>query len=125
MHGHHPARIEIEKGAGSVGGIGVDVAECRRIVGADRKQRQFRGEPLADFAEAREVSRVAGVVNGMFSAAQDIATVAAMGILDDACSPMSRGNVGDRQIRDGDSCSTNRVLLRRSKPRSETKSKTW
>src|SRR5580704_8173659 len=35
VHGDHPAGFQIEKGAGGVGGIGVDVAEGRRVVGSD------------------------------------------------------------------------------------------
>ena len=37
VHGNHPTGFEIEKGAHGVSGIGMDVAELRRIVGADRQ----------------------------------------------------------------------------------------
>src|SRR5207245_8438309 len=37
VHGDHPARVEVKKGAGSGGGAGMDVAERRRIVSSDRQ----------------------------------------------------------------------------------------
>ena len=52
MHGHHPARFKIEEGAHGVGGIGMDVAELRRVIGADRKQREFGSEAASDLGEA-------------------------------------------------------------------------
>src|SRR5260370_38000155 len=39
VHGHHPAGIQIEKGASGVGGTCVDIAKLGRIVGAARQQR--------------------------------------------------------------------------------------
>src|SRR5208282_3174868 len=95
MHGHHPARFQIEEGAGGVGGAGMDVAELRRIVGADGEERQFGREAATDFAEAGEVGGVSGVVDGVFAAAQHVAAVAAVRILEDARSPMARGDMGD------------------------------
>src|SRR5581483_10673190 len=41
-----------------------------------------------------EVSGIAGVIDGVFPTAQDIATVAAMRVLDDAGSPVAGGDVG-------------------------------
>src|SRR5579871_535951 len=37
VHGDHPARLEVKEGASGVGRIRMDVAECRRIVGANRQ----------------------------------------------------------------------------------------
>src|ERR1700690_4067095 len=95
MHGHHPAGVEIEKGAGSVGGAGVYVAELRRVVSADREERQFRRQPSSDLAKAREIRRVSGVIHGVLAAAQHIAAISSMRIFKNPRSPMPRGNVRD------------------------------
>src|ERR1700687_452286 len=44
VHGYHPAGLEIEKGLGGVGGIGMDVAALRRSRGAEREQREGGGQ---------------------------------------------------------------------------------
>jgi len=73
----------------------VDIAELRRVVGADRKERHVGMEAASDFEEAVEVGRVAGVIDGMLAGAKDIASVAAVRVFEHACSPMARGDVGD------------------------------
>ena len=90
--------FEVEEGARGVGGIGVDVAELRRIVGADGKQREFGREAASDFAEAGEVGGVAGVIDGMLAGLQNKAAVAAMRIFQNARSPVARGYVRDGKI---------------------------
>ena len=52
-------------------------------------------EPASDLAKAGEISGVSGVVNGVLAAAQHVAAVAAVRILEDARSPMPRGHVRD------------------------------
>ena len=42
VHGNHPARLKVEEGAHGVCGIGVNVAELRRIVGTDREATRVR-----------------------------------------------------------------------------------
>ena len=69
MHGDHPAGLQIEKGLGGIGGAGVDVAELRRIVGADGQKREFGRQAASDFAEAGEIGGVSGVVHGVLAAA--------------------------------------------------------
>src|SRR6267143_2899244 len=76
VHGHHPAGIEIKKGPGSVGGISVNIAERRWIVGSNGEQREFRGQAPADFAKACKVSSVASVVDRVFACLQNKATIA-------------------------------------------------
>ena len=49
VHGHHPAGLEVEEGASGVGRIRVNVAELRRIVGADGKQSEFGRKAVTDF----------------------------------------------------------------------------
>ena len=98
VHGDHPPGLEIEEGAHGVGRIGVDVAELRRIVGADGKQREFGSEAASNLAEAREVGGIAGVIDGVLARLQYKAAVTAMRIFQDARSPMPRGNVRDREI---------------------------
>src|SRR5580698_307498 len=95
VHGDHPAGFEIEKGAGSVGRTGVDVAELLWIVGSNGKQRQLRREAASDFAEARKVSGVSGMVDGVFAAAQHVASITTMRIFQDARSPVPRRDVSN------------------------------
>jgi hypothetical protein len=95
VHGNHPTRFEVDEGAGGVGGIGVYVAKLLGIVGSDGKQREFRRKTAANLAEAVKVGRVAGVIDGVLAAAQDIAAITAVRIFDNAGSPMTGGDVGD------------------------------
>ena len=78
VHGYHPTRIEIEKGLHSVGGIGMHVAKLRRIVGSNGKEGKLWREALPNFAETIEVGGVPGVIDRLFTGAEDVATVAAM-----------------------------------------------
>src|ERR1700731_404175 len=96
VHGNHPARFKVEESAHGVGGIGVDVAELRRIVGADGEQSELGGKAASDFAEAGEVRGVAGVIDGVLAGLQHKAAVAAVRIFQNASAPMSRRNVGYR-----------------------------
>jgi hypothetical protein len=95
VHGDHPAGLQIEKGFGGIGGAGVDVTELLGVVGADREQRDLRRQAASDFAETGEVGSVSGVVEGVFTAAQHIASVTTMRIFQNARSPMARRNVGN------------------------------
>src|SRR5581483_988280 len=97
MHWHHPAGIQIEEGAGGVAGIGMDIPKRRGIVRANRKQRDFGPQALANVAEPGEISGVSGVVDRMLIVAQHVPAVAAMRILNNAGSPVSRWDVSDRQ----------------------------
>src|SRR5258706_2555576 len=85
----HPARFQVEEGAGSVGRIGVHVAERRGIVGANGKQRQLRRQAPPDFAKARKVSPVSRVIDRVLPGPQYIASIAAMRIPEDARAPVS------------------------------------
>ena len=78
VHGNHPAGFEIEEGAHGVGRIGVNVAELRRIVCADGKQRDLRREAAPDFAKARKISSIASMIDGMLAGLQNEAAIAAM-----------------------------------------------
>ena len=74
------------------------VAKLRRIVGADRQQRQFRREAPSNFTEAIEVGGVSGVVNGVLAAAQYVSAIAAVRIFQNARAPMPRGNMRYQKI---------------------------
>ena len=97
MHGHHPAGVEIEEGANSVGRVGVHVAERRRVIRANGQQSDVGGEALADFAKAGEVRGVAGMIDRVLVIADDVAAVTAMRIFDNARAPMTGRNMGDGQ----------------------------
>ena len=95
VHGHHPTRFEIEEGRDGISRAGVHVAECWRIVGSDGEQGEFGRQTAADLRKAAEICRIAGMVDGVFAAAQDVAAITAVGILNNAGAPMARGYVRD------------------------------
>lgn len=98
MHGHHPAGFEIEKGLSGVGGIGVDVAELRRVVGADGQQSKLRSKTTSDFAEAGEICGIAGVIDRVFAGLQHESPIAAVRVFQDAGAPVARRHVGHGDI---------------------------
>src|SRR5438067_2594828 len=65
VHGNHPLRIQVEEGAGGVAGTGVDIAKRWRIISADWKQGELRGQARANLAKLGEISGVTGVINRM------------------------------------------------------------
>src|SRR5579859_1714926 len=98
VHGNHPPRLEVEKGSRSIRGIGMHVAKLRRIVSADRKQRELRSEASPDLAKPRKIRGVARVIDGVLARFQHEAAVAPMRILQNPRAPVARGHVGYRQI---------------------------
>ena len=98
MHRNHPAGFEIKECLHGIGGVGVNVAELRRIVSADGQQSEFGSEAASDFAEAGKVGSIACVIDRVFARLQDEASVAAMRIFQDPRAPVTRRNVRDRQI---------------------------
>src|SRR5437660_5310163 len=67
VHGNHPPRVEVKKGFGCVRGVGVDVAELRRVVSSDREQSELGSKTPPDFRESRKVRGIAGMIDGMLS----------------------------------------------------------
>src|SRR5207302_3574656 len=63
MHRHQSLRAQLEKRLHGFLGIHVDFAPGRRVVTADRQQRDLDIVPLTDFLEALEVSAVAAMEN--------------------------------------------------------------
>ena len=63
MHRHQCFRAELEKGLHRFLRIHVHFASARRVVGADRQERDLDLVALADFLEAREISAVAAMKN--------------------------------------------------------------
>lgn len=98
MHGNHPSRIQIEEGARGVTGAGVNIAELRRIVGANWQERDLRAETSADLAKTGKIRSIAGVINGVLAAAQDVATVSAVRIAQNARTPVAGWYVRDGYI---------------------------
>src|SRR5690242_3339323 len=95
VHGHHPARTQVEKGAHRVCRAGVHVAKSGRIVGADGEQRQVRVKLTPNFAETGKIGGVAGVVNGVAFAFQNVAAVTAVRVLDNARAPVPGRHAAD------------------------------
>src|SRR5215467_905629 len=98
MHGNHPARLEIEESFGCIRRIRVHIAELRRIVGSNRKQREFGRKTTSDFAEAGEVRRIACVIDRMLAIFQDEASITTMRILQNSRTPMTRWDVRYSQV---------------------------
>src|SRR5947209_2323264 len=90
MHGNHPARLEVKKGAHGVGGVGVYVTKLRRIVGADGKESQFRSQTTSDLTEAWEIRRVAGVIHGMLTGLQNKTAVSTVRVFQDTRAPVAQ-----------------------------------
>ena len=88
VHGNHPPRVEIKKGFGCVRGIGVDIAELGWVISSDGEQSELGSKTPSDFRESRKVCGVAGVIDRMLSRFQNKASIAAMGIFENACAPM-------------------------------------
>src|SRR5215469_3122677 len=62
MHRDHPAGVQVEKGARSVGRIGMDITKLGRIIGSDGQQSELGCQPTADFPKPGKVGSIAGVV---------------------------------------------------------------
>src|SRR3954453_821276 len=72
VHWDHPLRAKIDERSHRVFRAGVNVAVRSRLVSADRQQRTARTQAVPDLAEAAEICRIAGVVNGMFARADHV-----------------------------------------------------
>src|SRR5258706_11461746 len=98
VHGDHPACTQVDEGFGGVFGASVDVAEAFGRVSADGEQGHSGRQALADLTEACEVGGVAGVIEGILTRAENISTVAAVGIFENAGAPVARGHVRDFEV---------------------------
>src|SRR5262245_29323375 len=97
VHRDHPASLQIEESSRRICGAGMHVAEIRRMVSANRKQRQLRGQTISDLAKSRKVSRVARVVDGVMIVAQHVSAIAAMRVFQHSRAPMPRRHMSDGQ----------------------------
>src|SRR5579864_2742346 len=97
MHGDHPPRVQVKEGSSGVGGAGMNVAKRWRIVCADGKQRELWRKSHANFAEARKICGIAGVVNGMLIVPKNVAAVSAMRVAQNARTPMARRSMRYRE----------------------------
>ena len=78
--GHHHFALEFGEGAHGFLGIHVHVAAGRRVVAADREERDVDRVALADFLEARKIGGVAAMKDGASIAVDDESTKSAMRI---------------------------------------------
>src|SRR5581483_2361007 len=90
VHRHHPPGIQIQKGTGCICWAGVYITKLRRVVSANRQKRELRAKPHSDFTEAGEVRSIAGVIDRMFSVAQNVSSIAAVRVAKNTRSPMAR-----------------------------------
>src|SRR5205085_3893856 len=90
MHRHECFRVEFIECAHGLFRIHVHFAGERRIVSADRQQRDLDVVTFTDFLESLEISGVAAVKNGTAVSADDKATKATMSVSEKARAPMMR-----------------------------------
>src|SRR5581483_5242447 len=98
MHGNHPAGVQVEEGASSIGGAGMNIAEGGWIVGANGEKRKLWRKPHPDLTKSRKIGSISGVVDRMPSSAQHVTAVAAVRVLQHPRSPVPRGYVSDGEI---------------------------
>jgi len=96
MHGDHEAGAQVLKGAESLFGVHMVLAEFRSVVGPDGKKGDFRLQFAADFPEAIKIRGIPGVVHDGAAKIDDIAAVSPMEVGDLAGAPMFGGDKSDR-----------------------------
>ena len=99
MHRDEDLRLEIFKGAEGFFRIHVVFAEFRAVIGPDGKECDFGVKFFSDFAEAREVTGIAGVVDGATAHIDHISAISAMVIGDFPGAPVFGGDKGDSRSR--------------------------
>lgn len=71
-----------------------------REVGADREKSDIGREAAANLGEAVEVCGVAGVIDGVVVGSDDVASEAAVGVVEHARSPVATGSHGNAEAGD-------------------------
>jgi len=96
VHGHHPAGIQIEKGSHRVLPGWCERCEtapgCRPPIGSNASSGDSRC-PISRKPE--KIRGIAGVIHGVFAGAKNVPAVAAMGIFDNARSPVAGWHMRD------------------------------
>src|SRR6185369_3406315 len=64
------------------------------MIGANRQERNFGVQTLANFGEAVEVGRVACVINGILAMSDDVTPESTMHVANDARTPVFRRRMG-------------------------------
>ncbi len=96
VHGDEGAcGAEVEEGLQGLFGAGVDGAIAVGEVGTDGQQRDLRLQAMADLFETMEVGGVAGVVDAVAAAAQDVTAVVTVGVVEHARAPVAAGRHDD------------------------------
>lgn len=98
VHGDHRFGAEVEEGLEGFFGAGVNGAVGVREVSADGKEGDLRGEAEANFAKAREVSGVSGVVDAVAGGGDDVSPEASVDVAEEACAPVFTGGCGDVEV---------------------------
>ena len=95
MHGDHQTGTKIQEGPECLLRVHMALPKFGPVVSADRKEGNIRTQFAADFLKALEVGGVAGVVDGVATEIENVATVAPVEIGDLAGSPMLGGDKSD------------------------------
>src|ERR1700686_4897979 len=97
VHRHQFSRAQFKERVDGLFRIHVDFAPGRRVVSADREQRDFDLISLADLFEAGKIRAVAAMKNSAAIHVDDEAAESAMQIGEKACAPMGAGRQRDLQ----------------------------
>ena len=99
MHRDEDLRLEIFKGAKGFFRIHMVFAEFRSVIGPDGKEGDFGVKFFSDLAKAREVTGIAGVVDGSPAHIDHISAISTMVIGDFPGTPVFGGDKGDSRSR--------------------------
>ena len=99
MHRDEDLRLEIFKGAKGFFRIHMVFAEFRSVIGPDGKEGDFGVKFFSDLAKAREVTGIAGVVDGSPAHIDHISAISTMVIGDLSGAPVFGGHKGDGRPR--------------------------
>ena len=99
MHRDEDLRLEIFKGAERFLRVHMIFPEFRSVIGPDGEECDFGVKFFSDFAEAREVTRIAGVVDGATAHIDHVPAIATMVICDFSRTPVFGRDKGDGRPR--------------------------
>jgi len=99
MHRNENLRLEILKGAERFFRVHMVFPEFRSVIGPDGKEGDFGVKFFSDLAKAREVTGIAGVVDGSPAHIDHISAISTMVIGDFPGTPVFGGDKGDGRSR--------------------------
>ena len=102
VHRDECLRAKIGKRPNSLFRVHVDIAPTRRLVGADRHQRDVDLVAFTDFLEPVKIGTVATMEDTFPCRSNNVSAVITMGVVNEACAPVMGGSVDDFQFIEGE-----------------------